>query len=93
MQIKYFLLVLMVVYSQKIASSHILTSAYLDMSLPACKRLLTFAVMNDLCPTYGDYSSDYMPPMALELQEEYKENIIKKCCTNPCTLTELIAIC
>lgn len=57
MQIKYFLLVLMVAYSQKIATSHILTSTYLDMSLPACKRLLTFAVMNDLCPTYGDYSS------------------------------------
>ncbi|XP_075978926.1 uncharacterized protein LOC142978382 [Anticarsia gemmatalis] len=101
MQGKYFLLVLVVTYSQHIASSHILTSSYVDMSLPACKKLLTYAVMNDLCPTYGDYSSDsseqgYLPPIAQELaliQQEYKDNIIKKCCSKPCTLNELLAIC
>ncbi|CAH0584126.1 unnamed protein product [Chrysodeixis includens] len=101
MQGKYFFLVLMITYSQHIASSHILTSSYMDMSLPSCMRLLTYRVINDLCPTYAyvDYSSEEFngPPMIpremAERKLQRREVVLKSCCTKPCTLTELLTLC
>ncbi|KAF9411248.1 hypothetical protein HW555_009905 [Spodoptera exigua] len=84
---KFFLLVLMITFSQHIASSHILTSAYMDMSLPTCMRILSYTLMNDLCPTYGVYYGDYsseeanMPPFPKEVtikKWEQRRNSNKK---------------
>uniref|UniRef100_A0A2A4JLV0 Insulin-like domain-containing protein n=1 Tax=Heliothis virescens TaxID=7102 RepID=A0A2A4JLV0_HELVI len=100
MQGKYVLVALMISFNHHIASSHILTSAYMDMSLPTCMRILTYTVMNDLCPTYGaygDYSSEVnVQPIPKELtmrQWEHRENVIKKCCAKPCSLPDLLSAC
>ncbi|XP_035445428.2 uncharacterized protein LOC118272835 [Spodoptera frugiperda] len=102
MQAKFFLLVLMIAFSHHIASSHILTSAYMDMSLPTCMRILSYTLMNDLCPTYGVYYADYssdevnMPSMPREVtlkKWEQRETLIKRCCTKPCSLTDLLSVC
>lgn len=78
MQGKYFFLVLMITYSQHIASSHILTSSYMDMSLPSCMRLLTYRVINDLCPTYAyvDYSSGKQLSLVLRNKGVCRCNIL-----------------
>lgn len=96
MEGKFLILILAVSYTQNIVLSHILTSTYDDTSMAVCKKMLAHSVLNDLCSTFGDYSEEDLTPTTQEIttmEQTHKEQIIEKCCTHPCTLIELMALC
>ncbi|XP_063535576.1 uncharacterized protein LOC134745461 [Cydia strobilella] len=95
------LLALLVACSSNFASTHIVTSAHSDLAFLSCVSSLTHTVQTTLCPMYGrigEYPMEYMHP-ALDPREaetirswEFRNNM-KRCCTRPCSISELVAVC
>ncbi|KAJ0178422.1 hypothetical protein K1T71_006245 [Dendrolimus kikuchii] len=93
MEAKYILVALML--CQSMALSHILTKAHVELSLPACMKSLASTVMKELCPIYSELSSELYSDTSLAPREqlELRERMLKRCCSMPCTLTDLIYMC
>ncbi|XP_073947459.1 uncharacterized protein isoform X2 [Choristoneura fumiferana] len=98
---KHILLALLVAYSSNIASTHIVTSAHNDLTFVTCVNSLTNVVQTTLCPMYGQLGPSSMEqmfnpgsdPRALESRSWEFRNNMKRCCSRPCTIPELVAIC